>query len=485
MKLRNKSRCISTLILFLVSCSFIDLRDLDIQISIPEEGILNKEEAITINFSLPVSDVTVKDRIMIQDFFSETYINTDSKWISDSKIEISPVENLLQGNRYLLSLSGSVTTSSGAQHTVNIMNTFYYVNKSEPVRLLSFSPDNAVTIGVFDSIQFGFTDSINTELFEKEFSLSPTIDISYQWLNDNKNVTILPKEQWDNLSTYSWSISSDAKSSSGQPFYSDYNGVFIVQKDSTPPTLLRIETGNYNESDGSFSTTGSNFALIEYHTALRFVFSEEITETTLESAFSIEPRNNGRLWKDTPQQWIYLPDEGWEQETEYLLKISNDVTDLAGNFITESYKTTFTPAIVPVSIDILTASSTTQGNVNITNFNSSTEIEFKTDLPENSMSLTLQLSSEQYDTYEEQNRFINSITFQGYLPPVTDPVLESYKWLSNNTLILYYSNFISSSTNLPWEHQLYKFSILSDSTNANNEGEYLAEEVSIVFSIIN
>ena len=399
-----------------------------------------------------------------------SYLEIDAFWIEDNIIEIVFIEEPEPGRRYCISLDGSVKTSKGIEHSVNFSQSFFYVNKDTPMLLTNFTPKNAQIIGTLNPLVLSFSLPPVQNEFPEEFSISPSKELSCEWTDDGKEVSISAEDGWTNYTSYTWS-------------YKNYTGVFLVQKDTSPPELLRIEVGNYDKEDASFTLSSTDLELVEYLSSLRFVFSEELSKSTLETALSIEPEQEGRLWQESIDTWLYLPSTGWDQETQYTIEISTDLSDVAGNPLEEKYNSSFKPAILPIEVGSITVVSTSGGSVNIDNLNSNIPVEISVDEPDSSCNINISLSSGEYQNFEERKRFVNSIVLEGYLPPVISPGLINYQWASNNSITLNYSDFIRSLANSPWSRQTYKFTIPATNKGINDAGSYVQEEVSIVFSI--
>lgn len=461
--------------LVLASCDLIDLSVLSVTTNLPgTNSVLALGSPIRVTFSEPMDKQASEERAQLREFFSDASVPVDYVWESDRILAVKPSEDLKQGVRYVFEISGQVRTKNRVDHKVSVLESFYYVHKNGPLQLVTFSPAANATVDFQDTLVLEFDKAVDIDFFEDNFSISPSTDVEFIWSNGYQTVGIAPKDRWKQFSRHTWTVLDTIRAADQTAILRQYTSSFVVQLDTEAPELDSIESGIYDA--GSFTSVADLNTLV-YESSIRFTFTEGIDADSLESAMSFSPTVDGNIFQAGPAIFIFVPDNGWDQETDYVLTISTDLKDLAGVKLANEFRFEFRPAIAPLEIDQISWNFPVSSSTST--FNESTEYLLNPSIPDNEIRFELQLSTD-FVTWQERNRFLSTIQFQAYLPPSSNPTLVNFNWDDNRTLALTYQDIVTGGTN-PWDSQTYKLAISGGPAGISDLGQYLAEDIYVLF----
>ena len=478
------NRSFSTVVLILAilidSCAVIDLSELTTTTRPEKAGdILAANSEIRVSFSKEMDRIITEEVVSLSNFTSKAIVQVDKLWQSDTDLVLRPVgEALSPGTRYVLEIRGSVQTASGINYSLDEVIPFHYVHNEGFPELASYFPEEFTVVGISDALWFDFSSPIDQARFKDEFVITPQTELDYVWSNQGQRVTIQPKQQWEQFTRYSWTISEKTRAQDETPLLRAYSGSFLVQEDSIPPEVATIAGGEF--VNGVF-TADSVLNTLTSRSSIRFTFSEPIDSQSFEPAFSIVPSINGQVFVISTEAFVFYPFEDWNQETEYILVIEKEIEDLSGNSMTEEFRRVFAPFVLPIEVDRIVGDPDGANEVTITVFNTAAEHQLIPDIVEHDYRIRIELSGD-YASLEARNRLVAAISFIGYLPPIGNPVLKNVMWNDDRTVILVYEDFSSASGPEPWNKQLYLFQIGSGSTTKNDNGQYLSEDANVIFS---
>ena len=468
-----------------LGCSIIDVRELQI-VTNPtgHDSILESQDVISVTFSRPIKKSQAENIIKVNEFISDASVTIDYEWQSSTTVFLRTPDNLKSGLRYLLSVFGSVETENGGMYQVRASVPFFASHRNGPFQLLSNSPEQDQTVGLWDNLLFTFSTAQDTQEFEREFSLSPNLDLAFTWSNNNQTVTVAPQapdRPWVHLTRYTWTVPNTLKDANNTTILRTYTGNFLVQEDLSPPELTQVLTAQYNKMNGTYFIGSISLNDLEFSDSILLRFSEAIDEQSLRTALSITPSIDATLLQHDETNWLYVPESGWDQSTTYTLELSTQLRDLAGNNLLEDYRTQFIPAIRPVEFASIEGSSNAQGaSVFITEYDSDIPIDIIPETLDGKYRITLRMEEGSFPTFEEKERFVRSIAFQGFLPPIGDPPLTNITWLDDQTLSLVYTDLTRGESD-PWNQQLYRLLIRGGTSSRNNLGQYLEKDVYVIF----
>lgn len=469
----------------LLSCSFIDLRGLEITVFPAEaDAVLRDNETVKLSFSPAIREKIFEETFKLSGVSGE--MDGDFEWInndmdSSQTVCFYPLEKLQPGFQYRLKINGELTARDGRTFFKKINIPFYYLTDADPPVIEAVSLKPAEITDIYASLKLTFSKGIDKDSFNDGFRLSPASDWVSEWNTDGSRVVITPEEQWLNLQYYRWTLSTDIISTDGIPLPEEYEGSFLVQNDTAAPKLSSLYPAADNK-DGSFTLKtllSADDLLIKEHLALNF--SKAVDLDSLRKNLLFNPSIEGYLTAVSANTILYYIHEEIPPGNTYELTITEGLEDNNGNSTAADITRVFTPA-VPVQ-EITSVVIEDQNGVFLalteTDFNSQSFIDttgikyFGTD----GVHIIVNIS----EGYPESSinarlSFEQSISFTPVFPPGTlPPSLSMKNWDSDNSLRLIYRELTVCSTEEPVYYELRIKAGSSDS--ATPYGSYLTESV--------
>ena len=195
-----------------------------------------------------------------------------------------------------------------------------------------------------------FSRSLDRNLFEKEFSISPATDLTFGWNGDDTGVTIGPRSSWLNLELYRWKLTGKITDTGGIPLPRQYDGSFLVQLDTTPPRILSVNPAADN-GDGTFTPMPERTACeLRSGEHLALIFSEAIDHESLRQTLTISPPIEGFLLEKGPASALYHISEPLPPGSEYGITVGKGLKDSSGNRTADDWIFRFSPDIPALKI---------------------------------------------------------------------------------------------------------------------------------------
>lgn len=232
------------------------------------------------------------------------------------KISVTPLDKLVQGQNYKITLSYSDTNTTFAQLYVSDFTT---VN---PLNLISTNPTmDSLSVLKQTPLQFAFDKPIVKESFENNFSISPLTPGALAWLDD-KNVQFIPTNSLLTNTNYSVTLGDQVKavdnSQLADKITLDFKTAGPVKVVSTTPS-------------GGAASLGSSITL---------TFDQPVDHTSAEKSFSISPPTEGSFaWNSN--SLIFKP-KSLTPLTNYKINLVTGVVSLGGENSKENYSASFT-----------------------------------------------------------------------------------------------------------------------------------------------
>ena len=175
------------------------------------------------------------------------------------------------------------------------------------------------------------------------FSISPSVDGVSILSPDGKNFTFTPAEKWEWQQEYKIRISTDLKSTAGYSLAEEYSFSFTAGTDQIPPVI-----NTATSEDGSITLIQSPAygASIEINTgwekdeSIRFVFSEEVDQSSAASAVTVEPDATFEVKFDdsaNPAEMVIRFKDNLLWHELYMITLSTALGDLQNNNLEEEY----------------------------------------------------------------------------------------------------------------------------------------------------
>ena len=321
-----------------------------------DNQVLASADAIRVTFSDSVVHASAQGLLSVSSV--DGTASGDSTWSANTLI-FMPVPGLSSGKRYRLEFNGQVTLTDGRQFTVSKEVPFFVGTSSNPMRLITFAPqDGASTTGSVPLV-LTFDSPVDPTTFQTGFSLSPSTTTSRVWSADQKTVTITPTCSWTTATLYSWQLATSLESAQGVNLAAPVNHCFLTNADQLPPQIVSVVPGVWASS--TWSAAGTDLNTLIKGDAFLVTTSKSVDLATLGTAFHLTPAIKGHLLAQNTTQYVYVPDEDLALGTAYTLQVSTDLQDTMGNAMTSAWLMPFTPQIpyLHVSeIDLIGMSST-------------------------------------------------------------------------------------------------------------------------------
>jgi hypothetical protein len=427
------------------SCSLVSLESLVISTEPSTDGeILSPEGPIKVSFSIEPVHANAERAFKLSSAAGSSW--GDFRW-SASELSFYPVPPLRRGYRWTLAIAGNLKALDGRSFDVDKVVSFYAGSSSSLLTLDSIKPDVGATASTTEEIILGFSRKVNQTIFTRNFSLSPSTDYEAVWSTDGKTVTLAPKIRWTSLSTYAWQIKADLADDEGVGMARDYDGSFVVQADSTAPSLVSARPALF--VDGTLSPLAVDLDQLGYRDAIYLSFSEGMTLESVSSAVKLTPSVKGRVLQDGEDDFAFVPEEGFAARTKYKLSILASAVDLAGNPMPEDYVTWFSPSVADINI----LRAYINGGAAVTGFGDAYCYGLSPSVSDGSAAIALYFNIPIGDA-AERNRIVSLISCASLFPSSLSPALKSVQWASPSRLELSYAGFSASTASKTYYYKL-------------------------------
>lgn len=352
MKRINKNLAVLLwLLLFLGSCFLVDLRDIEYETYPAERNeVVESGQSPWIEFSLP--PIRHQAEALLKITGPGGNVEGYPVW-EGKRLLFLPYTELTPGTNYLLTFEGSFSVEDGRSYDLDLKIPFYYLTDTPPPLLTTFSPSCGASVDVREEMILAFSNPMDSDIFEREFSLSPSAECSFTWNPEKTTVTIAPLTRWTNLIQYQWKISTALRDQEGIPTIQEYASHFLTQQDTAPPRLTRTAPARI-QPDGSFEAVPLlGLSDLDNNDEIMLLFDEAVDFTSLNSAFSLNPDLGGHLKQVTSESFVYVKGENYTPGQEYILTLDTSLADTSGNMIAESLEERFTPAISKLQVTSL------------------------------------------------------------------------------------------------------------------------------------
>ncbi|MFP4562377.1 MAG: Ig-like domain-containing protein [Spirochaetia bacterium] len=307
-------------------CGIIDLSTPGVLTTNPESPnrIMEIGEKITVTFPRPVDTAAAESAIQIRHGGGSVY--GSYTWDGDTAVFV-PDEDLSIGTRYELIVEGLVPAADGRVLTPRVYVPFYVaVLPDAPPRIISVEPGVLVEDRAVISVSFSRPmdgDSVEIECI-------PHAELDPQWNVERTVLELSPGRDYPNGEILRLSFSSSAADTRGVRLSGNRDYSIAVEYDTHRP---RVETVGYALASWREGFPYLGFVLddIGPSDALRISFSEPMEPAPTEAGIALIPDTLGhRVWiSDT--DYVFVPELGWRNGTEYLLTLGPPAADTGGN----------------------------------------------------------------------------------------------------------------------------------------------------------
>jgi len=487
LKWKNKlifASIVLSLAFIICSCELINLEQIEYSTYPGSKdavvGESDLQEAIWIEFSI------TPNKTSAEDLFSVTSHGLtqdgDFSW-QGNRLIFTPVPEWKLARRYVFSFDGELMVEDGRSFDIRCTVPFYGGEISVLPQLMFFTPEDGATVAVDNALVLTFSEAMDQQSFEEEFSLSPNTDFDITWDVPGTIATITPQDQWNNLTQYNWYITDELTNTQGVAVVESYSGSFITQADSIAPGIQSITAAEPNWATFFPDRAPPDLNNLYYKDVIKIIFDEPVKYTTVQSAFSIQPNVVGfvhEIVNGPDTYYVFLPEEGYVMDQLYHLTIANTVEDLAGNKMLQKREEWFKAGgIDPIEItDIVLVAD----GISITDFNSYDPISFNLEPLEDRYLFKINFDPSAFSGFPEsypavQNAVAQAITCSQIAPTTSGLTVYSISWPNEYTLDIGFIGFKESTATKPYR---YKLLIPGGATGiVNQDGSRLTEDIFI------
>jgi hypothetical protein len=459
-----------------VSCGFVDLRPIGIQIEPGRSDSLLPDAYSPVIVSFDTAMEKIEAEGILQISSDRGMVSGDRFWKGDN-LYFVPIQGWTAGVRYTLSLSGIIRSIDGRELRIERFISFYAINKSAPPLLEWYSPANGQSVGATDTvIELRFSCSMNRLSVEAALVIDGMGNKIFEWSAEDKILRIIPEKNLSAWTVYRWTLKDSAKSCNGVPLPKAISAQFITNLDQLIPCVANVYPVLY--SGGLWLPTGADIetGLGPGH-GIAIEFNKAMGENVLRSV-RFEPSLAGRTELLSEKTIIHIFNRDPDPETVFTLIVSGDARDSEGLKIGEDYRISFVPDIPFLEI----LSFGINGVSVLANPGDDSAHTVAVDPAAGDFFLTIRFSLP-FGQEEKQNAALKislSPFFPKNLPPVA---LRSVSWLSDDRLFMTWECLKAGSAN---EIHYYKLLIPGGKGGiSSGEGFYLKEDQFLYLEAVN
>lgn len=250
----------------------------------------------------------------------------------DKTLEYTLVNHACEAKWFTINLDA--TDSSGNEQAGSHSYTFLVPGGSCVPNVKKTEPENKSTgVSRKTDTKVTYCKPMDTSSMTGAISIDPPFDYDISWSENNTVMTLTPEEDLDYGTTYTITISTEAKSSLGHSLAEPYSFSFTTEEEGAPPTPPGV-IGTI-PLDGEINVTLDTSIYIE--------FSQSMNETSVEAALSVSPALAFDInWSAGSTVVELYPVPGLEYGITYNITIGTGAESSAGYSLPEPYTFSFT-----------------------------------------------------------------------------------------------------------------------------------------------
>jgi len=460
----NKYFVILTFVFLLISCGFIDLRPIGLDIEPDKMNSLLAEaySPIILKFDTEMNKDDAESILQINSDLGS--IRGDKFWRGNS-LYFVPVSGWTAGIRYTLVLAGSIRSADGRELRVERYLPFYAINRNSPPLLEWHSPSNGASVSAgYNTFEFIFSQPMDRQSTEAALILEGIGNKTFEWLDNDCLLKVTIDKALSPWIVYRWNLKDSAKSVSGVPLPKTYYGYFTTDIDQTLPQVTNVFPVLF--SDGSWYPTGADIKTgLGQGQGIAVSFNKSMGESALRS-LRFEPSLTGRAEYLSENSIVYIFTRDPEPGAAYTLIVSGDARDNEGLKIGADYKIYFTPDVPfmnVLSFAVLEKTSTDEPSIDespieiysIENFSAANNVLPVRINPATGEFFFSIYFSQPFGSEEKQNT-PQKIMLTHFFPRTLDPAALQYvRWVSDDRLYMRWEGLTAADDNI----HFYKLTI--------------------------
>ncbi|MBN2875378.1 MAG: Ig-like domain-containing protein, partial [Spirochaetales bacterium] len=413
------------------SCGLVDLRPVVLTIE-PREAysvLPSRDAVLGVTFSAAPNHLDAERAFSVVS--PEGSVDGDCIWV-ENKLEWKPLAAMDPGVRYSVHVRGEIRMLDGRRTNAEVLVPFFVVRSGGLPVLASFSPGNGASTGTAGdgapALILTFSERMDEWTVQEAFSLRPSADFAIEWNLEGTVAAIVPEEALSPCSTYTWSLTEDARAVDGAPLPDSSTASFSTDIDAVPPRVERVFA--VAVSDGEWVELSGDLLSLQRGHSLAILFSEAMEDVGTSSTIRVEPGVSGLVERSGQRLFVFTPERNWTPELPLELVVSTSARDSSGLAMAAEYRQSFTPAsqflrILRIetpdgeSIDDVDAQGAFTVSVGLA--------------PEGLLTLSLRFS----EAFEASERVAaaDAVSLDAFFPgDVLAPATRSVHWGTNDTL---------------------------------------------------
>ena len=322
----------AALFLALASCKIATFEGFDVTVSVAESQCYYDGEYIGVSFSANVNQAAAQSLISLKE--DRKSAKAEILWGPRSCL-VKADGGFKKGRRYELSISGEILLDDGRTYGVDLYRDFIYGKESEnffAVKIEEPEKNNFER----QALAFCFNKPVNAAVFEREFSVSPSVAVKKKYSEDKKQVLVIPEKNWKSNVFYNWRLGG-VESDGGFKALREYSGSFMaLEKNESPKVILCCPV-----MDGTFMESQSLDQLWERQ-SVGFVFDSDMDFESLKKGTFFSPSVDGKWTKKDSKRFVFVPSENYKIGERHTITISESVEDVYGIKMKEQKNIFFT-----------------------------------------------------------------------------------------------------------------------------------------------
>jgi len=336
--------------LTIVSCNyFVDIDPPEVISITPANRsvVLEDRPVICVEFSESM------DRPKTEEAFSfsgEHQPKGHFRW-ENNKLFFDLIENCKDATVYTIIIRSSAEDSHGNNLKEDYTSSFSTSIDLIKPEAVSIQPaDGARVSDIFSPLIVQFSEAVRLDSVKKGFIITPYVVGDITLLNDNSTLVFTPYNNYIHGTTYTITLSTDIVDIAGNHLLKEYKSIFICGTDFTLPTLNPESMEPPDYSVGCFAHYNGTEVRLQPFTTTEGIdknadvlirFSKAMQRIDTNESISISPPCNTFFsWEDDHSLRI-IPSSPLDLMQTYVLTISSQAKDIAGNTLDKVYNFPF------------------------------------------------------------------------------------------------------------------------------------------------
>lgn len=305
---------------FAASCDIVSFEDFFVDVSVSESQRYYDGENVFVNFSVNVNQAAAQGLVSLKE--DRKSAKADIAWGPNFCL-VKADGGFKKGRRYELSISGSILLADGRTYGVELYRDFIYGKESDNFYAVKINEPEKNNFER-QELAFCFNKPVNAAVFERTFSVSPSLSLKKTYSEDKRQVVVVPEKNWKSNTFYTWRLGG-VESEDGFKAVSDYSGSFMALEKSENPKLLiacPLINGNFMQ--------GQSLDKLWERQSIGLAFDCDMDFESVQKGVAFFPSLEGTWTKKDSRRFVFAPAENYEIGARYKMTIDDSVEDIFG-----------------------------------------------------------------------------------------------------------------------------------------------------------